>query len=248
MSTVKVNPKGKVALVSGANRGIGKSIVAELFEKGIQKIYAGARNLESLKELIDVYGEKIVPLQLDVTDINSINNAASQIEDLDILVNNAGVFSIGKIFSDQANSSLKENLDVNVWGIINLSNAVVGLLKKENPTAIVNISSLAGIGNMPMCATYSISKAAVHSITQGMRAELSESNNLTVGVYPGPIDTDMAADLEMEKDSPEIVAKAIVKGLLEGTEDVYPDQLAIQFGEMYTTNPKGVEQQFAMFA
>lgn len=248
MSQLKVNLEGKVALVSGANRGIGKSIVEELLNNGVCKIYAGARNLDSLKDLQKKYAAKIIPLQLDVTDINSIKNAAEKIEDLDILVNNAGVFSIGKIFSEQANMSLQENLDVNVWGLMNLSNAVIKHLRKSTPTAIVNISSLAGIGNMPMCATYSISKAAVHSMTQGMRAELIETNNLVMGVYPGPIDTEMAADLEMDKDSPVIVAKAIVNGLLEGTEDIYPDQLAVQFGAMYATSPKGVEQQFAQFA
>ena len=63
---------------------------------------------------------------------------------------------------------------------------------------------------MPMCATYSVSKSAVHSITQGMRGELAGTNTLVMGVYPGPIDTDMAADLEMDKGSPEDVAKNIV--------------------------------------
>lgn len=248
MSKVKVNPEGKIAFISGANRGIGKAITEELLRNGIKKIYAGARNIASLEELTNKYGSKVVPVELDVTNIDSIKAAASKIEDIDILVNNAGVFSIGQIFSEEANASLEENLSVNVWGVINLSNALVKHLKKESPTAIVNISSLAGIGNMPMCATYSVSKAAVHSMTQGMRAELSADNNLVVGVYPGPIDTDMAANLEMDKDSPENVANAIVTGLKEGKEDIYPDTLAVQFGALYLNNPKEVEQQFAMFA
>ena len=248
MSTIKVNPLGKTALISGANRGIGRAIAIELLENGIKKVYAGARNVTTLKELKSEYGDRLVPVQLDVTDLVSIREAASQIDELDILVNNAGVFSIGKIFSDQAESSLKENLDVNVWGLINLTRAVQDLLSKKEETSIINISSLAGLANMPMAATYSISKAAVHSITQGMRAELVESNTLVMGVYPGPIDTDMAASLEMEKDSPENVAKTIVSGLIEGTEDIYPDVMSKQAGEFYATSPKGVEQQFATFA
>ncbi len=247
MTDVKIDVNGKTALISGANRGIGKAIAKELLNRGVAKVYAGARNLDSLSELIGEFGDKIVPVKLDVTDTKSIESAAAQVEDLDILVNNAGVFSLGGIISPLAQSSLKENLDVNVWGVVNLTNAVANHLIKESPTAIINISSLAGLGNMPMAATYSVSKAAVHSVTQGMRAELAAQNTLVIGVYPGPIDTDMAAALEMDKDSPENVARNIVDGLSNGAEDVYPDMMSSQAGAFYASNPKGVEQQFAGF-
>ncbi len=248
MSTLQVNPKDKIALVSGANRGIGKAITIELLNRGAKKVYAGARDISTLNELKDIYGEKIVPLALDVTDISSITSATQGINELDILVNNAGVFSIGGIFNGATNESLKQNLDVNVWGIINLSNAVIDALKKSKNSAIINISSLAGLGNMPMCATYSVSKAAVHSLTQGMRAELAANNTLVIGVYPGPIDTDMAANIEMDKDSPENVAKSIVVGLVNGNEDVFPDQLSDQIAPLYSSAPKEVEKQFSQFA
>ncbi|MCT4622435.1 MAG: SDR family oxidoreductase [Schleiferiaceae bacterium] len=248
MSKLGVNPEGKIALVSGANRGIGKAIVLELLANGIAKVYAGARNTEALKDLTEAYGDRVVPVHLDVTDLNSIAALSKSINDIDILVNNAGVFSIGKIFSETAVSSLKENFDVNVWGVLGLTKAFEASLQKESNTAVVNISSLAGLGNMPMAATYSVSKAAVHSLTQGMRAELADKNALVVGVYPGPIDTDMAAALPMEKDSPENVAKDIVNALKEGTEDVFPDVMSKEAGAYYANSPKGVEQQFATFA
>lgn len=248
MSQIKINPQGKVALVSGANRGIGKAIVIELLENGVSKVYAGARNINSLDGLVAQYGERLVPVELDVTKQSTIDALATSVAGIDILVNNAGVFSIGKIFSDTAKSSLKENLDVNVWGVLNLTRAFENDLKKESETAVINISSLAGLGNMPMASTYSISKAAVHSLTQGTRAELADKNVLVIGVYPGPIDTDMAANIPMEKDSPENVAKAIVNALKEGNEDVFPDVMAKEAGKFYASNPKGVEQQFATFA
>lgn len=248
MSELKVNPKGKIALVSGANRGIGKAITEELLNRGAEKVYAGARDIATLKELINTYGDRVIPIQIDVTDTASINNAASKIDKLDILVNNAGVFSIGGIFKGETTSSLQQNLDVNVWGVINLSNAVIDVLKKSDSSSIINVSSLAGLGNMPMAATYSISKAAVHSLTQGMRAELSSNNTLVVGVYPGPIDTDMAANLEMDKDSPENVAKSIIDGLENGVEDIFPDAMSSQIAPLYASNPKGVEEQFGQFA
>ncbi len=247
MPEVKLNPEGKIALISGSNRGIGKAIAIELLEKGAKKVYAGARNIDSLAELKETYGDRLVPIKLDVTDDQSIETAVAQVEDLDILVNNAGIFKVGGIFSDEAYNSLETNLDVNVWGLIKLSRGLVGQLKKSEPTAIINISSVAGLGNMPMAGTYSVSKAAVHSTTQGMRGELANDNVLVMGVYPGPIDTDMAKDLPMDKDTPQNVAKHIVVGLSNGQEDIFPDVMSAQIGEFYGSNPKGVEQQFGTF-
>ena len=248
MTQVKVDPAGKIAFISGSNRGIGKAITIELLVRGAKKVYAGARNISTLDSLKQQYGDRLVPIQLDVTDTNSIAKAASQVEDLDILVNNAGVSSWGQILSDDVNSSLTENLKVNVWGLVHLSNALIRPLKKESPTAIVNVSSVAGLANMPMASTYSVSKAAVHSITQGMRGELANDNVLVMGVYPGPIDTDMAAGVEVEKDSPENVASNVAQGLMDGIEDMFPDVMSKQVGEFYSSSPKALEQQFAGYA
>ncbi len=247
MSEVKVNPQGKTALVSGANRGIGRAIAVELLEQGAAKVYAGARNTETLNDLAALYGSRLVPVQLDVTDTNSVAAAAAQVEELDILVNNAGIVAYGNLLSDQGIPSLKDNLDVNVWGLLNVSNALANHLKKDSETAIVNVSSMAGLGNMAFAATYSVSKAAVHSITQGMRTELGKSNALVMGVYPGPIDTDLTADFEIDKDSPQNVAKSVVNGLSNGTEDVFPDAMSAQMGSFYQNDPKGVEKAFAAF-
>lgn len=243
-----INPEGKIALVSGANRGIGKAIVVELINQGAQKVYAGARSLDSLKALTDAYGDKIIPIQLDVTNTASVNQVGASIDHLDILVNNAGVFATGGVLSETALESMQTNLNVNVWGVLKLSNAVLTQLKRSESSAIINISSLAGLANMPMAATYSVSKAAVHSMTQGMRAELNENNTLVMGVYPGPIDTDMAAGIDMEKDSPENVAKAIVNGLKDGSEDIFPDVMSAEAGAYYGKDPKAIEKQFGTFA
>ena len=247
MSTVKFNPNEKTALVSGANRGIGRAIVVELLEKGARKVYAGARNVDSLASLQETYGDRLVPLALDVTNPATIALAAAQVEDLDLLVNNAGVLVFGSVLAENAEESLKQNLDVNVFGVINLSNAMADKLKKESETAIVNISSMAGLGNMPMLGTYSVSKAAVHSITQGIRAEMAPHNTLVTGVYPGPIKTDMTVGFDMEMDTPQNVAQSIVQGLSDGTEDVYPDMMSREAGTYYASSPKGIEQQFAAF-
>ena len=219
----------------------------ELLEKGAKKVYTGARNLASLDSLKQKYGDRIIPILLDVTDKASISKAAESAGDVEILVNNAGVFAMGGFFSEGTFSALETNLNVNVWGLVNLTNALAKSLRAKPSSAIINVSSVAGLGNMPMAATYSASKAAVHSITQGMRAELAAENVLVIGVYPGPIDTDMTKEVEMDKDSPENVARDIIQAMIDGTEDVFPDVMSKQVGVGYFQDPKAVEKQFAQF-
>lgn len=247
MSEIRINPEGKVALVSGGNRGIGKAIVVELLERGASKVYAGTRNPDTLAVLKEKYGDRLVPLKLDVTDAESVNAAAKTASDVEILINNAGVLHFGGLLSENAAETFASNLSVNVHGLLNLTNAFVGLLKGKAAGAIVNVSSLAGLANMPVIGTYSVTKAAVHSITQGYRAELADSNLLISGVYPGAIDTDMTSAMELDKDTPENVAKAVVDGLVEGKEDIYPDVMSAQLGAGYEASPKTIEKEFANY-
>ena len=247
MTTIKVESKGKVALVSGSNRGIGKAITIELLNRGASKVYAGARNVSSLDELKAQYGDRLIPVQLDITNDASITAAAGKVEGLDILVNNAGVAVGGGLTDENTESSLQANMEVNVFGTIKVVNAFLDQLKKSSQAAIVNVSSIAGLANMAMMGTYSISKAALHSLTQGQRAQLAPANILVSGVYPGPIDTDMAKGFEMEKETPENVAISILDGIAAGVEDIYPDPMSNQVGTFYANNPKAVEQQFSSF-
>lgn len=248
MSELKIEIAEKVALVTGSNRGIGKAIVTELIAQGAKKVYAGARDVSTLADLQEKYGDKIVPVQLDVTNQEDIDKVAALATDINILINNAGALDFGGFFGGNASEVFEKHLAVNVHGLINVSKAHIDTLKNNDKTAIVNISSLAGLGNMPVINSYSVSKAAVHSITQGFRGELAKDNILVVGVYPGPIDTEMAKDFDMAKDSPENVAKAIVDGLANGSEDVFPDQMSVQVGKSYFSNPKGVEKEFSAYA
>jgi NAD(P)-dependent dehydrogenase (short-subunit alcohol dehydrogenase family) len=244
MSELKIDPRGKVALVSGANRGIGRAITIALLENGVSKVYAGARNTSTLALLKSEYGDRLVPIELDVTKDDTISRAARIADDVNILINNAGVLVAGGIFDENAQNALETHFNVNVWGLVKLSRAFVRTLKAGERGAIVNVSSVAGLANMPMLSTYSVSKAAVHSITQGMRGELAEENVGVYGVYPGPIDTDMAAGFPMDKESPGHVADQIIMALKNGIGDVFPDPMAIQAGATYESGPKELERQF----
>ncbi len=247
MSEKNVSIDGKVALVSGSNRGIGKAITIELLERGAKKVYAGARNTNLLNDLKEKYGERLVPLELDVTSDESIAKAAELASDVEVLINNAGVFDFGSFIGGNLLSSLDNNLKVNLYGPVKLTNAFLETLKKSDSGALAIVCSAVSFGNMPMGLTYSVSKAAAHSVVQGLRGELKDSNLLVSGIYPGPIDTEMTKDFEMDKTSPETVAKSVVKGLEGGKEYIFPDPMSEQMGQLYFSDPKEVEKQFASF-
>ncbi|MFY0651254.1 MAG: SDR family oxidoreductase [Cyclobacteriaceae bacterium] len=247
MSEVKINVKGKVVLISGANRGIGRALVVEALNRGAEKVYAGARNVETLSSLAQEFGDQLVPVHLDVTDENSVKNVAKAAGDVEILINNAGVLAGGGFAVPGALESLQNHLDVNVFGLVRLTSAFVDIIKAKDSGAIVNVSSAAGLANMPSIGTYSSTKAMVHSITQGLRGELANENVLVAGVYPGPIDTDMAKGFEMDKDSPENVAKNTYDALDSGVEDIFPDTMSAQVGAGYAQNPKAIEKEFGAY-
>jgi NAD(P)-dependent dehydrogenase (short-subunit alcohol dehydrogenase family) len=247
MSELKVSPRGRVAFVSGASRGIGRALAIELLDAGASKVYAGVRNIKALDDLKNEYGERLVPVLLDLRDDRSIIKAARYAKEVDILINNAGVYAPGGFCSDDALESLALNFEVNVWGLVKLTLSFIDHIKLKEHSAIVNIASVLGLASMPVGGTYSASKAAVHSITQSLRGELHATNILVMGVYPGPIETDMTRNLDMDKDSPQNVAKDIVRALEEGKEYVYPDKMSKQVGELYFSEPLAVEKQFSQF-
>lgn len=237
--------KESIVLVTGANRGIGKAIVEQLIDQGAAKVYAGARNLETLKEIVDNGAGKIVPIELDITKEDQIRAAASQAKDITILINNAGIANFTAIIAAADTNSARQEMEVNYFGLLNMTRAFVPILKTNGSGALVNISTIGGLFGIPMLGTYCASKAAVHSLTQSVRGELASQGILVIGVYPGPIDTDMTKDTDMEKETPTQVAKAILKGIQNGIEDVYPDKVSQETAVGLQADSKAVEKQWA---
>ena len=241
-----ISIKDSVALVSGANRGIGKAITEELLSKGIKKVYAGARKLESLTTLKEKYGNRLEPLQLDVTNQESVDSAAKVASDATMLINNAGTMAHGGFNSENMLESINQNMEVNVLGVARLTQAVLPNIENKPNATIATVSSVVGLGSMPMMNGYCISKAAVHSMIQGLRGELQDTKVLVSGIYPGPIETDMAKGFEgIELDKPENLAKNVVIALEKGDEDIFPDVMSEQVKQAYGTTPKEVEKMFS---
>ena len=134
-------------------------------------------------------------------------------------------------------------MEINYFGVLNVTRAFAPVLAQNGGGAIVNMSSIAAYVNFPVLGSYSASKAAVHSLTQGVRAELAAQGTLVVGVYPGPVDTDMAANFPAEKATPASVAQRILAAVEAGEEDVHPDPASEETYAGLLGDPKAVEKQ-----
>lgn len=233
--------ENKVVLVTGANRGIGKALVEALLKTGVKKIYAAARKTGELPDFGDA---RVVPVKLDITDREQIKNAAKQASDTQLLINNAGALAAASILEGDE-ESLKRDMEVNYFGTINVTRAFIPVLRKNGGGAIASVSSVVGLASIAGIGGYSASKAALFSAIQGMRSELKGKNIEVFGIFPGPIDTDMARGFEMDKTSPQETAENIVKGISEGKEDIFPDNYSKEVGKTWASNPKELERQFA---
>ncbi len=229
--------ENKIALVTGANGGLGVAIVKELLEKGIEKIYCGVRVLKSEKYL-ETLSAKITLIELDLSNTKTLENNLTKIENIDLLINNAGVNSGKRVF-DEENS----DFTINVNGTLKVTQLLENKINKDG--AIVNITSILALCNLPIMGLYCASKSALHSLTQAMRAEMSSKSIQVLEVLPGPIDTKMTPDESMPKASPKDIAVEIIKALETNQEEVYPDDFAKSIKEGLEKDPKGVEKQFA---
>lgn len=227
--------KNRVVLVTGANRGIGKSIVEEFLSGGARKIYAAARNLKSLDALITAHGDRIVPLRIDLNDPDSITTAAQQATDVEIVINNAGMLNVANPLASNAVAALQEEMEVNVYGLMRMAQAFAPVLKANGGGALVQLNSVASMKSFADFATYAASKAASYSITQALRDILQAQGTQVVSVHPGPIATDMAnsAGLGDIAEPAELVPQAIIAALESGEFHAFPDTMAKQVGAAY---------------
>jgi NAD(P)-dependent dehydrogenase (short-subunit alcohol dehydrogenase family) len=225
-------------LVTGANRGLGKALVEESLARGARRVYAGARQSVAHAD------PRVAPLVLDITDAAQIRAAAAGIRDLDILINNAGI-SVQNELGDRA--ALERLLAVNLFGAYDVTQAFLPALARARGS-IVSVLSLSSLAAVPFDPLYSISKAAAFSLSQSLRALLAEQGVSVHVVLPGPIDTDMTRGLDIPKASAESVARAIIDGVEQGDEEIFPDPMSELIAEGWHNGAvKALQRQFAAY-
>ncbi|MCU7931848.1 MAG: SDR family oxidoreductase [Candidatus Thiodiazotropha sp. (ex Codakia rugifera)] len=227
--------KDHSVLVTGANRGIGKTIAEEFLRQGAGKIYAGARSLESLNPLIATFHDRVVPVQIDLNKPETVTAAALQAQDVDIVVNNAGMLNIQDPLSVDAVDALQAEMEVNVYGLMRVAQAFAPILKANGGGVLIQLNSVASIKSFADFATYSASKAASYSITQSLRDKLKVQGTQVISVHPGPIATDMAqhAGLGEIAEPAVLVPQAILAAIETGEFHVFPDTMAKQIAAVY---------------
>lgn len=218
--------QGAVALVTGANRGLGRAFVQALLRAGAARVYAGARQPTPAAD------PKVIPIELDVTDPESVDSAARQCADVSLLINNAGVMRASTFIGAQSLEAAHEEMTTNYFGMLAMSRAFAPVLGRNGGGTLVNMLSVVSWFTHPMNGSYCASKAAARALTDGLRLELATQHTQVVGVYASFIETDMAAALNVPKTSAQAVADRAIEGIARGETEVLADARSAEIKTM----------------
>ncbi len=212
--------KGATALVTGANRGLGLRFVEALVEFGAAKIYATARNIDSLDPLVRKHGGLVVPLGLDVTEQAQVDAVVGAARDVTLLLNNAGVLDGRSLLEAESLSGFEYEMAVNVYGLARMCQAFAPIIEANGGGAIANMLSVACLVHWPPFGTYAATKAAAMSLTATLQFDLRDRGVEVFGIYAGFIDTEMAGFAAVDKSSPDEVARNTMVGIEAGGSNI----------------------------
>jgi NAD(P)-dependent dehydrogenase (short-subunit alcohol dehydrogenase family) len=230
-----MNIEGCVALVTGANRGLGRAYVDALLDNRAAKVYAAARKPFALSDA------RLTPIHLDVTSPSDVAEAVKACPDVNLLINNAGVMLKSPMLAEGSEDALRRELEVNVFGVLALVRAFAPILARNGGGAIANVLSVVSWFVSPFNATYCASKHAALAVTDAVRIQLKAHGTHVVGVYAGFIDTDMAAQVIAPKTSARQVADRTLGGLRTGQNHVIADDSARDTRAMLLADPTAIE-------
>ncbi|QHA08898.1 SDR family NAD(P)-dependent oxidoreductase [Streptomyces broussonetiae] len=212
--------KGAVAVVTGANRGIGLTFTRALLDRGAAKVYAGVRNPDA-----EVREPGVRTLHLDVTDSAQITAAAATASDATIVINNAGI-QAGPGLLEGSLEGARRELEVNYLGTWAVSRAFAPVLASNGGGALVNRLSVASWRVNNRWPSYAASKAAEWSLTNARRAGLRRQGTLVVGVHVGPVDTEATAGADVPKVAAAEVAAQTMDAIGRGGPEVLVDEVS----------------------
>jgi NAD(P)-dependent dehydrogenase (short-subunit alcohol dehydrogenase family) len=211
-----MNLEGKRVLVSGAGRGLGRTLVGAFVEAGAGEVFAGTRT-DAARETLKRELPRVTPVQLDVTSDRDVA-AIAELGTIDILVNNAGVAGYGNPLTMSFDDAQKE-LAVNYLGVLRLTRAVAPGMIAQRDGVIVNIATAFAKVNLPLVGTYCATKAALLSLGQALRAHLADDGVRVITVMPTTFDSDMSKDANVPKMTKEFVAGEILAAIREERHD-----------------------------
>ena len=234
--------KGKVALITGGGRGIGRATAIELAKEGVNVGLVGRtlENLEKVKEELKDYDIKVSVASADVSDLDDITAAVEKIRQelgpIDILLNNAGISKFGK-FMELTPEEWTNIVDVNVKCVYYTTRAVLPEMVERQAGDIINISSTAGQKGGPVTSAYSASKAAVIGLSESLMMEVRKDNIRVVTLTPSTVATDMAKELELTDGNPEKVMQAEDLAELIVAQLKLNNRVVLKHAGLWSNNP-----------
>jgi len=208
-----------VALVTGANRGLGRHLAAALLDRGATKVYAAARNPGA----IDLPG--VVPLRLDLTDPASVAAAAATAGDVTLLVNNAGSSTLSSLLDGDLDD-VRLEMETHYFGTLSVTRAFAPVIAANGGGAVLNVLSVLSWLADPASGAYSAAKAAEWSMTNSLRQQLAPLGIETNALHVGYMDTDMAAHVDGPKNDPATVAAIALDGIEANAGEIIVDEIS----------------------
>ncbi|WP_140634876.1 SDR family oxidoreductase [Methylibium rhizosphaerae] len=218
-------------LVTGANRGIGLAFAKAALARGARKVYAAARNPAG----ISLPG--VTPLKLDVTSADDVAAAARAAADATLVINNAGIAVTGSFTSPDAEEVLRRHFETNVLGVLRVSQAFAPVLARNGGGALLNVASIASWISGPLLANYAVSKAAVWSLSNGLRNDLRAQGTQVLTLHMGFVDTDLTHGIDMPKSTPQAVVARALDALEAGADEALADEITLQVKQGLSAEP-----------
>ena len=223
--------KDSIALVTGANRGLGLAFTQALLAGGARKVYAAARDPASVKQ------PGVEPVRLDVTNAGEVAAAARDLGDVTLVINNAGIIRGSGFLGETGVEAVRAELETNFFGPVLVSRAFAPILARNGGGAIVNVLSALSWVAFPSSSTYSASKAAAWAFSNGLRNELRGQGTQVLALHVGYMDTDMVREVAAPKSKPEDVARQVLEALEAGKSEILADEVSRRVKQNLSAEP-----------
>ncbi|PRX97673.1 SDR family oxidoreductase [Allonocardiopsis opalescens] len=221
---------GSVALVTGANRGLGRHFARQLLERGAAKVYAAARR----PELVDLAG--VEAIRLDITDTAAVAAAAQAAPDVTLLVNNAGISTFQHLVTGDMDR-IRLEMETHYFGTLNMIRAFAPALAANGGGAVLNVLSALSFGSYPGANAYAAAKAAEWSLTNGVRMELAGQRTMVSGLHLGSADTDMLAGFDLPKSDPADMVRIALDGVEADRLEILADRESVEAKAALSADP-----------